>query len=685
MSSEKLHKASYYGNTKQLEKLLKGEEKLDINCLDGSGSTALHHCSFQGRIDIVQILLSRKDINPNISNNEGSTPLHHAVFEGYIDVARLLIQSGADINKADIDGTTPLHIASSKGDSNMISFLLKNGAEVNKLDSSKNSPLHLAIIQLNDAECIRVLVNNGANVTIKNKNSYSPIHKAAYLGKEGLLDVLLRSKNSDVHLQDSEGYTALHLSILKKHLSTTKLILKYMQETNKKAVIASHNGSTPLHIASYLGESSIVELLIQITKCDVNTVDNRGMSALHYASLVNSLECVTVLLNHGAHPRLNSLNEHTPLDLANDPHIKKLLNEAKVEVENSIEETENTSIDEKMEIKMETIVNVDPTDKYGFSGRHPYVQTQRDLEYNKLEITRTIKWLKIINKWKINPKKYLKYKEKYRPKVYKGIPDSVRGIVWTWFTNVREMKMKYPTTYFTELQDKKPSRDVVEQIEKDLKRTFPTHVQFKDDIGQKSLYRVLHAFSLHNVNVGYCQGMGFVVALLLMYIPEEESAFWALVHIIDHYEMEGMWAQNLAGLKRAYFRLEKLMEEHVPKVLQHIEKKDLSINIIAPQYFLTVFLYNCVWPCCLRIWDIFLYEGHTTIYATAIALFLLNEKQILGLDFDELVPYLKFSHQMDHQTLTEKIAILVPAVKRRLNKIDKLFDKKDNKKPTNQK
>jgi hypothetical protein len=55
-----------------------------------------------------------------------------------------------------------------------------------------------------------------------------------------------------------------------------------------------------------------------------------------------------------------------------------------------------------------------------------------------------------------------------------------------------------------------------------------------------------------------------------MYIPEEENAFWLLTHIVDKYEMEGMWAQNLAGLKRAYFRLEKLMEEHVPKMYKKI-------------------------------------------------------------------------------------------------------------------
>ena len=40
------------------------------------------------------------------------TPLHWAANRGRKDVARLLVESGADINKADLSGKTPLHWAS---------------------------------------------------------------------------------------------------------------------------------------------------------------------------------------------------------------------------------------------------------------------------------------------------------------------------------------------------------------------------------------------------------------------------------------------------------------------------------------------------------------------------------------------------------------------------------------------
>jgi len=64
--------------------------------------------------------------------------------------------------------------------------------------------------------------------------------------------------------------------------------------------------------------------------------------------------------------------------------------------------------------------------------------------------------------------------------------------------------------------------DDSEQIEKDIHRTFPRHIFFSEiGKGQMALFNVLKAYSVYNKAIGYCQGMGFISALLLMYMPEE--------------------------------------------------------------------------------------------------------------------------------------------------------------------
>ena len=46
--------------------------------------------------------------------------------------------------------------------------------------------------------------------------------------------------------------------------------------------------------------------------------------------------------------------------------------------------------------------------------------------------------------------------------------------------------------------------------------------------GQASLRRVLRAYSVHDRDVGYCQGMNFIAGMFLTFMTEEE-AFWLLV------------------------------------------------------------------------------------------------------------------------------------------------------------
>lgn len=56
-------------------------------------------------------------------------------------------------------------------------------------------------------------------------------------------------------------------------------------------------------------------------------------------------------------------------------------------------------------------------------------------------------------------------------------------------------------------------------IRRDIYRTYPEHDFFKDGgKGQQGLLNVIKAYSLHDREVGYCQGTAFVVGLLLLQV-----------------------------------------------------------------------------------------------------------------------------------------------------------------------
>ena len=61
------------------------------------------------------------------------------------------------------------------------------------------------------------------------------------------------------------------------------------------------------------------------------------------------------------------------------------------------------------------------------------------------------------------------------------------------------------------------------QIELDLKRTFPNEeICMKEEFLQK-MQNILLCYSVRNTTVGYCQGMNFLVARILLIMENEEE------------------------------------------------------------------------------------------------------------------------------------------------------------------
>lgn len=57
-------------------------------------------------------------------------------------------------------------------------------------------------------------------------------------------------------------------------------------------------------------------------------------------------------------------------------------------------------------------------------------------------------------------------------------------------------------------------------ILRDINRTFPAHDYFKEagGVGQDSLYKISKAYAVYDEEVGYCQGLSFLAAALLLHV-----------------------------------------------------------------------------------------------------------------------------------------------------------------------
>lgn len=91
-----LLQAAHYGSMGGLSIALKNKDKIDINCQDDAGLTALHWCVKNHKEPLVEMLLD-SGASPNVKDGKGDTALHYAVELKAVKIQRLLIKYGADI------------------------------------------------------------------------------------------------------------------------------------------------------------------------------------------------------------------------------------------------------------------------------------------------------------------------------------------------------------------------------------------------------------------------------------------------------------------------------------------------------------------------------------------------------------------------------------------------------------
>ncbi|KAL7449296.1 hypothetical protein ACHAWC_001368 [Mediolabrus comicus] len=216
------------------------------------------------------------------------------------------------------------------------------------------------------------------------------------------------------------------------------------------------------------------------------------------------------------------------------------------------------------------------------------------------------------------------------------------------------------------------SNQICEQIEKDLRRTFPSHYLFhsqkeEDDLmnssficedldpdGVESLRRILNAYALYDEEIGYCQGMNFIAATCLTFMPEEES-FWLLVAIMndDPYCMRELFTTDMAGSLETLFVADRLVQKLLPDLHQHLENEGINISMFATQWLMTIFSSSFDFDLVSKVWDNFLVEGWKVVYRVFIAILASCEQDLLNLPFEHILTFLrdKLPSRIDGQTI----------------------------------
>lgn len=243
-------------------------------------------------------------------------------------------------------------------------------------------------------------------------------------------------------------------------------------------------------------------------------------------------------------------------------------------------------------------------------------------------------WGKIVNDWE----EYSRRKSKpLKELVRMGVPHHFRGIVWQLLCNAYNSPLKAKYAEYLKMHS-----TCERVIRRDIARTYPEHEFFKekDGPGQETLFNVMKAYSLHDKEVGYCQGSAFIVGLLLMQMPEEE-AFSVLVKLMQDYRLRELFKPSMAELGVCMFQFECLVQELLPDLFQHFMTQSFHTSMYASSWFLTLFATCLPLPLACRVMDVFISEGMEVVFRIGIAILQLNYDMLIHMDLEQMLRLLQ--------------------------------------------
>eukprot|EP00271_Cylindrocystis_brebissonii_P007501 TRINITY_DN21072_c0_g1_i1.p1 TRINITY_DN21072_c0_g1~~TRINITY_DN21072_c0_g1_i1.p1 ORF type:complete len:449 (-),score=102.27 TRINITY_DN21072_c0_g1_i1:1650-2996(-) len=215
--------------------------------------------------------------------------------------------------------------------------------------------------------------------------------------------------------------------------------------------------------------------------------------------------------------------------------------------------------------------------------------------------------------------------------VRNGVPPQLRPKVWLSISGAAKKVRCAPDGYYQELLREVEGRDTksTRQIENDLHRTFPGHPKLDTADGLAALRRILVAYSWRDSRVGYCQGMNFVAAHLLLVMRNEEEAFWMLATLIEDVLYDDCFSEDLAGTHVEQRVLKDLLLKRLPKVCAHFETIGFDVTLVTTEWFLCLFTRTFPTETSLRVWDILFSEGAKILFRVAVAIFKVCEDSLL--------------------------------------------------------
>ena len=230
------------------------------------------------------------------------TPLMFAAREGDMDSARLLVDAGADVNAIAGDGKDALGLAIFSGNYDLASYLIDHKSKVNQADAQGFTPLFWAV----DRRNFETAPNFPWMVTV------DPLPLVKKLLEAGADPNVVVNNTPRARMREGSPRIVYSTALMRGAFSGDPALVKLLLEHGANPHVPSKDNETPLMAACGTGfingyskgrsaaeRLEVVKLLVQLGE-DVNAADNYGITPLMVAANLGDTAIIQYLIEQGA-------------------------------------------------------------------------------------------------------------------------------------------------------------------------------------------------------------------------------------------------------------------------------------------------------------------------------------------------------------------------------------------------
>lgn len=214
-----------------------------------------------------------------------------------------------------------------------------------------------------------------------------------------------------------------------------------------------------------------------------------------------------------------------------------------------------------------------------------------------------------------------------------------------------------------ELEDEEDKLESVGFLIKlDVLRTFPQLGLFHEHGPyHQALRDILAAYVVYRPDLGFCQGMSNLAAMLLLNLTTPAQVFIAFANFLNNELLLQFYRLNQPQMQQVYRYYDQQLAASFPRLSAHFRSIGFGCDLYLVDQVYTLFSRALPFECACRVWDVYLRDGNEFFFRASLALLGMFEATLLAMH--EFVDIARFLSKLPEECLdTDKYFDMIAKV-----------------------